>query len=134
MRQYEVAVVLHPDLEMDFERVSGKIEGLITGLGGKIDKKDNWGKRKLAYQIRKQDWGIYAFYQVSLDPSQVQPLDGVLRITDEVMRYLITSMAEVHRIRPKSDKVSTGPRKDSDKADTGKKDTKDAAEVAKDKE
>lgn len=134
MRQYEVAVVLHPDLEMDFERVSSKIEGLITGLGGKIDKKDNWGKRKLAYQIRKQDWGIYAFYQVSLDPSQVQPLDGVLRITDEVMRYLITSMAEVSRIRPKSSKPSTGAPKEADTEKADKTEANDEAEVAKDKE
>ncbi|MEI7819085.1 MAG: 30S ribosomal protein S6 [bacterium] len=98
MRNYEVAIVLHPDLEIDLDRAVGKVEAVITGLGGKIDKKDNWGKRKLAYKIKKQDWGIYIFYQVSLDPSQVQPLDNALRITDEVMRYLVVSLEDVKKL------------------------------------
>lgn len=98
MRQYEVAVVLHPDLEIDLERALTKIEAVITGLGGKINNKDNWGKRKLAYKIKKQDWGIYVFYQVSLDPSQVQQLDNTLRITEEVMRYLVVSLEDIKSI------------------------------------
>ena len=111
MRQYEVAVVLHPDLEIDLERAMTKIETVITGLGGKIEKKDNWGKRKLAYKIKKQDWGLYVFYQVSLDPAQVQPLDNTLRITDEVMRYLVVSLEDVKAInKPKSDQKAK-PRK-----------------------
>ncbi len=126
MRQYEVAVVLHPDLEMDLERVGAKLEGVVTSLGGKIDKKDVWGKRKLAYRIRKQDWGVYVFYQISLEPAQVQRLDGTLRITDEVMRYLVTSLDEVQRIRPKSDKPRTAVKED-------KQDETDEA-AAKDKE
>ena len=112
MRQYEVAVVLHPDLEIDLERALTKIETVITGLGGKINNKDNWGKRKLAYKIKKQDWGIYVFYQVSLDPSQVQQLDNTLRITEEVMRYLVVSLEDIKSIsqakadtkNPKADK------------------------------
>ncbi len=98
MRQYEVAVVLHPDLEIDLERALTKVETVITGLGGKINNKDNWGKRKLAYKIKKQDWGIYVFYQVSLDPSQVQQLDNTLRITEEVMRYLVVSLEDIKSI------------------------------------
>lgn len=112
MRQYEIAVVLHPDLEMDLERVSTKLEAIVTGLDGKIDKKEVWGKRKLAYKIRKQDWGVYVFYQVSLEPASVARLDGALRITDEVMRYLVTSLDEVQRIRPKSDKPRTQAKED----------------------
>ncbi len=95
MRRYEVAVVLHPDLEIDIERAAGKIETIITGLGGTIDKKDSWGKRKLAYRINKQDWGLYVFLQISIDPAQVQALDNALRITDEVMRYLVVSLENV---------------------------------------
>jgi small subunit ribosomal protein S6 len=66
MRQYEVGVILHPDLEIDLDRAVSKVEGIITGLGGKIDNKDNWGKRKLAYRIKKQDWGIYVFFRLLL--------------------------------------------------------------------
>ena len=115
MRHYEVAVVSHPDLEMDLERASSKIETAITSLGGKINKKDNWGKRKLAYPINKQAWGIYTFYQISIAPSEVQALDNSLRINDEVMRYLIISMADVQRIRPPKTYVKRAAQKSTAK-------------------
>ena len=115
MRHYEVAVVSHPDLEMDLERASTKIETAITSLGGKINKKDNWGKRKLAYPINKQAWGIYIFYQISIAPSEVQALDNSLRINDEVMRYLIISMADVQRIRPPKTYVKRAAQKSTAK-------------------
>ena len=115
MRHYEVAVVSHPDLEMDLERASTKIETAITSLGGKINKKDNWGKRKLAYPINKQAWGIYTFYQISIAPSEVQALDNSLRINDEVMRYLIISMADVQRIRPPKTYVKRAAQKSTAK-------------------
>jgi small subunit ribosomal protein S6 len=98
MRQYEVGVILHPDLEIDLDRAVGKVEGIITNLGGKIDNKDNWGKRKLAYRIKKQDWGIYVFFQITLDPAKVQELDNTLRITSEVIRYIVVSLEDVRPV------------------------------------
>ena len=95
MRKYEVAVVLHPDLEIDLESTLEKIEAILTKDSGKITKKDNWGKRKLAYKINKQDWGIYVFYQVNTEPDQVAKINQTLRITEEVMRYLIVSLENV---------------------------------------
>ena len=111
MRKYEIATVLHPDLEIDIENATGKIEKIITSLGGKIDKKDNWGKRKLAYKINKQDWGIYVFYQVELDPSKVRGLDDRLRITEEVMRYLVVSLEDIKYVK----KPNQTPKKKSEK-------------------
>lgn len=99
MRQYEVGVIFHPDLEMDFEGVTKKVAGIITGLGGKVLATDSWGKRKLAYPIKKQDWGLYAFMQIELDPEQVQALDNTLRITDEVMRYIVVSLDDVRPLQ-----------------------------------
>lgn len=133
MRHYEVAIVLHPDLEMDQERGVGKVEMLITSLGGKIDKKDNWGKRKLAYTIKKQDWGIYVFYQITLDPSQVQSLEQTLRITDEVMRYLIVSLENqkaIQKPKDEQDKKSTQAIKAQSAED--KSDSKPDAEETED--
>ncbi len=95
MRKYEIAVVLHPDLEIDLESTLEKIEAILTKNGGKITKKDNWGKRKLAYKINKQDWGIYVFYQVDTEPEQVTKINQTLRITEEVMRYLIVSLENI---------------------------------------
>ena len=98
MRNYEIAVVLHPDLEIDLESTTTKVEKIITDLGGKIDKKDNWGKRKLAYKVNKQDWGIYVFYNIEVDPAKVSDINQALRITEEVMRYLIVSTENIRYI------------------------------------
>ena len=98
MRNYEVAVVLHPDLEIDLAATLEKIEAVFTKNGGKINKKDNWGKRKLAYTIKKQDWGIYVIYEISIDPSKVSKINQVLRITEEVMRYLVVSLENIRYI------------------------------------
>lgn len=132
MRQYEVAVVLHPDLEIDLERALTKVETVITGLGGKINNKDNWGKRKLAYKIKKQDWGIYVFYQISLDPSHVQQLDNTLRITEEVMRYLVVSLEDIKSISQA--KADTKNPKAEKAAKAAKTQDKVEDEVAEDNE
>ena len=99
MRQSEVGVIFHPDLEMDLENVTKKVETVITGLGGKVIATDSWGKRKLAYPIKKQDWGLYVFMQIELDGSQVQQLDSTLRITDEVIRYIVVSLDDVRPLQ-----------------------------------
>ena len=111
MRQYEVGVILHPDLEIDLERTTEKIEKIITGLGGKIDATDSWGKRKLAYKIKKQDWGLYIFFQITIDPAQVQAIDNSLRITDEVMRYIIVSLEDVKPLNKGTAKRTKKPEK-----------------------
>lgn len=113
MRKYEIAVVLHPDLEIDLESTLEKIETILTKNGGKITKKDNWGKRKLAYKINKQDWGIYVFYQVDTNPDQVAKINQTLRITEEVMRYLIVSLENVRYLNQSAKVAKTkAPTKD----------------------
>ena len=53
MNQYEVAVLYHPDLEVDLSKAEEKVTKLFTNNGGKVVGTDNWGKRKLAYPIKK---------------------------------------------------------------------------------
>lgn len=86
---YELTVLFHPDLEIDLEKPLKKLEGIITDNGGKIIKQDNWGKRKLAYQIKKQDFAVYVFSEVSIVPENANKVQGLLNITDEVIRYLM---------------------------------------------
>ena len=90
MNQYEIAVLYHPDLEVDLSKAEEKIAKLITDNGGKITATDNWGKRKLAYTIKKQEHAIYVFYTVELPSEAVNKVESSLNITDEVVRYLIT--------------------------------------------
>lgn len=105
MRHYEVALVLHPDLEIDIENVLKKIEKILTDLGAKIYKKDNWGKKKLAYKINKQDWGIYVFYEIEIDPAKTRDVNNRLRITEEVIRFLIVSIEDIRYLK----KTNTKP-------------------------
>lgn len=91
-RDYELVVLLHPDLEIDLEKPLAKVRSIITDNGGEITKEDNWGKRKLAYSIRKEDFAVYVYMEVSLPATSVKKIQGILNITDEVLRYLLTAV------------------------------------------
>lgn len=90
MNQYEIAVLFDPQLEIDLSKPMAKIEKIISENKGKIEKTDNWGKKKLAYTINKQDHAVYVFYTVELPAENVQKVESTLNITDEVIRYLIS--------------------------------------------
>lgn len=86
---YELTVLLHPDLEIDLEKPLKKVEGIITNNSGKIVNQDNWGKKKLAYPIKKQEFAVYVLLEVSIAPANANKVQGLLNITDEVLRYLM---------------------------------------------
>lgn len=88
--QYELAVLYHPDLEIDLEKAEKQVEKLVKEAGGKITATDNWGKRKLAYKIAGHEHAVYVFYTLELPNAGVQSLNNSLNITDEVIRFLIT--------------------------------------------
>lgn len=88
--QYEIAILYDPDLEVDLEKATNRVEKILTDNGAKIANIDNWGKRKLAYTIKKHDSAIYVFYTVDMPGANVQKLESVLNITDEVIRFLVT--------------------------------------------
>lgn len=90
MNQYEIAVLYHPDLEIDLEKAAGRVEKIFTDNGGKVKNVDNWGKRKLAYPIKKIEHAVYVFYTVDLPGQSVRKVESTLNITDEVIRFLIT--------------------------------------------
>ncbi|HSH56305.1 MAG TPA: 30S ribosomal protein S6 [Candidatus Limnocylindrales bacterium] len=90
MNQYEIAVLYHPDLEVDLEKATSRVEKIFTDNGGDIKNTDNWGKRKLAYVIKGNESAIYIIYTVDLPPANVLKVESILNITDEVIRFLIT--------------------------------------------
>ena len=89
MNQYEVAVLYHPDLEIDLEKAENRVVKIFTDNGGKVVNTDNWGKRKLAYPIKHNEHAVYVFYTVELPADKVQKVEATLNITDEVVRFLI---------------------------------------------
>ncbi len=90
MNQYEIAVLYHPDLEIDLDKATKKVEKILTDNGGKVANVDNWGKRRLAYPIKKSEHALYVFYTVDLPAESVQKVEHTLNITDEVIRFLLT--------------------------------------------
>ena len=87
MRQYEVMVILDPDLE---ERtVAPSLDTFLNVVkvdGGTVDKVDIWGRRRLAYEIKKKTEGIYAVLEMTCNPSAVQELDRQLNLNEAVLR------------------------------------------------
>ena len=90
MNQYEVAVLFDPGLEVDLEKATSRVEKIFKDNGGKVVGIDNWGKRKLAYTIKKQESAIYVFYTVEMPGESVGKVESTLNITDEVIRFLIS--------------------------------------------
>ena len=91
-RDYELVVLLHPDLEIDLEKPLAKVRKIVSDNGGEITKEDNWGKRKLAYSIRREDFAVYVYMEAKIPAEGVKKIQSTLNITDEVLRYLLTAV------------------------------------------
>ena len=89
MKDYELTVVLHPDLEMNLDPALDKVKKAITSNGGKIIKEENDGKKRLAYKINGQDFGVYYYIDLQLPAEAPAKISSVYNITDEIMRYLL---------------------------------------------
>ncbi len=91
MRNYEVIFIIHPDL--DENAVTGivdRVKSWITDAGGSIAKVDLWGRRRMAYEIRKQREGQYVALKTQMDPTFGAVLERNLRLTEPIMRFMIT--------------------------------------------
>ncbi len=95
MRNYELSVVLFSTLSEE-EKVATleKVKELITRFGGEITNVDDWGKRKLAYEIEKQREGFYYFIQFQAETTAPAEIESRVRIMEQVLRYLIVSLED----------------------------------------
>lgn len=95
MRKYEVTYIIHPDLDGEaFKALNEQVQGWITTPGGTIEKTDVWGKRKLAYPIKKQGEGQYVLLHTEMDPTQCAELERQFRLQEAIMRFLIVAVDE----------------------------------------
>jgi small subunit ribosomal protein S6 len=91
MRKYELVCIVHPDLdETAFNGVVEKVKGWIIETAGSVDKVDIWGRKRLAYEIKKQREGQYILFNLSLEPTAIATLDQNLRFLEPVIRYMLT--------------------------------------------
>ena len=89
MKEYELTVLIHPDLEADLETPLKKVRDIVTNAGGNIISEDNWGKKKLQYAINKQDFAVYVYFDVALPAEAPLKISNTFNITEEVIRYLL---------------------------------------------
>ena len=95
MKAYELLYIVDPAANDEVRAgVSARIDVAITSDGGQVDSVDNWGKRKLAYEIDGLEEGDYILINFHADPTQIQELDRVLRINDAVKRHMIVRRQE----------------------------------------
>jgi small subunit ribosomal protein S6 len=94
-REYETIFILRPDTNQEgITHVNGKVRQVIESMGGKTLKLDNWGKRKLAYEIKKQLKGIYMYWQFLATAGVVEEIERNLRMLDSVIRYYTVKVDE----------------------------------------
>ena len=90
MREYEYIFIVHADLDENaFKDLIEKIKAWVTGSGGEVQKVDVWGRRKLAYPIRKQREGQYVLLNSKMAASFGITLERNLRFTEPVLRFLL---------------------------------------------
>ena len=92
MKEYELTVLIHPDLEADLETPLTKVRDIITNAGGTIIREDNWGKKKLQYAIRREEFAVYVYMDVELPPEAPLKISNTFNITEEVLRYLLVKV------------------------------------------
>ena len=95
MRDYELVLVIDPDIvEEDVPSAIDKVSQFITGRGGTVAGVNRWGRRKLAYPIRRHIEGNYVLTQFRLDPNQIAGLESSLGLAEELIRHLVVRTDE----------------------------------------
>ena len=107
MKEYELTIRVHPELEVDLKAPIAKVRDIITSNGGKIIKEEIWGKKKLAYKIKKEDFAIYVYFDVSLSADVPLKISNILNITDDILRYLLVTVDEKSRKVQEEAKLNT---------------------------
>jgi small subunit ribosomal protein S6 len=91
MRNYELALIADPELdEKALADLSDKIQSWVEAAGGRIVKVDDWGRRRLAYPIRRHNDGYYRFIQAELPASGSGQVEREMRLSEQIMRFMIT--------------------------------------------
>jgi small subunit ribosomal protein S6 len=95
MRNYEIVFIVHPELEENsFNDTVTRVKGWITENDGSITKEEIWGRKRMAYAIRKQHEGQYVLLNAQMAPAFVTELERNFRITEPIMRYLVIALDE----------------------------------------
>lgn len=100
LRPYEVLVIIDPrQTDEEVAALLTQLAEQVTSLGAGVGKVDNWGRRRLAYEIRKQREGSYAVLEIQAEPSTVKEFERQLRLNEKVLRFLSTRVPVRKKVR-----------------------------------
>ena len=95
MRNYEIIYIVRPDVaEEDVDKLTAQMEGVVAGAGGKLEKVEKLGRRRLAYRVAKQREGIYILFRIQGSGDTVKEFERRLKVTDAVIKYLTVRIDE----------------------------------------
>lgn len=95
MRDYELVIIISPQVgDEDIENVVKKLSQLVTNAGGEVTEVKPWGRRRLAYPINRFREGFYVATKLRLNPGSASELERNLRLTEEIIRYLLVKIGE----------------------------------------
>ena len=95
LRSYQSVLILKPDIEDTREdEALGKIGEFIKGNGGAILKTEKWGKKRLAYRVKKNRFGIYLNLYHTLEPSGVIDLEKKYKLYDLIIKFMVVSLTD----------------------------------------
>ncbi len=98
---YESIFIINPNLsDEEIAGIIKKMQDVLTNQGGEMLKFEDWGKKKLAYEIKKQKRGHYAFFQFKAAPAAVSELERTYKLTDTVIKFLTVKLEKELRTRP----------------------------------
>lgn len=112
MRYYEFMYIVNPEVEADdLQEVTARLGQMIADGGGEVLRLESWGRRRLAYPIRRYHEGHYVVAYIQLDPEAIAGLKGRLALTEEVIRYLLVKIDAIP-----SEAAPTVPREEPERA------------------
>jgi small subunit ribosomal protein S6 len=96
MAQYELILVVQPEMEEEpLKALVEKVSQTIRDLGGQVVQVDTWGRRRMAYSIKKHRDGFYFLVQMEMPTSAVRNLERSLKLVEDLMRYLVVRKDEI---------------------------------------
>ena len=98
-RQYELLYILPPDsTEQQVAEIHEQIAAVVSRLNGQIEKTDNWGRRRLAYEIGPHKEGVYVLELINGSGDLMKELDRRLRVLDQVVRHIVVRVDEEKKV------------------------------------
>lgn len=94
MNKYELMFIVNVADEEKIKAAVQLVQDTVKRIGGTVDKVDEWGKRTLAYEVKKQCEGYYVVVNFQADPAQITELDRIIKIREEIIRHIIIKLED----------------------------------------